>query len=135
MGDLTRSSTAPSFVTKQLRSRDSSREETFEPTIAEPEPPIAATPEATFVEGRPASSLSDVSGAAATVVTLKNAISEVLGTEDRSRIPQQQKSIEESEEGPFTITFRNVTEAGVVRGEFQSTEEALQSSTVSIVLL
>lgn len=128
--DLTRSSTAPSFVTRQLRSRDTSQEEQTETHL--PELQISSS-DIHFVEARPSSSLSDVSGAAATVVTLKNAISEVLGTEERPR-PSQKSGRDDSEEGPFTITFRNVTEAGLVRGDLQPlSDESHRAPSVSIL--
>ncbi|XP_037793557.1 uncharacterized protein LOC119589053 isoform X2 [Penaeus monodon] len=99
--DLTRSITAPSFITRDLRSRDPSHEDLLGSISSLPHQPE-----------------TEVGGL--TVINIKHALSETLADTraEESNISsvhiggEESKNIEdESEEGPFTITFKNVSEA------------------------
>ncbi|XP_069993996.1 multiple PDZ domain protein isoform X5 [Penaeus vannamei] len=99
--DLTRSITAPSFITRDLRSRDPSHEDLLGSISSLPQQPE-----------------TEVGGL--TVINIKHALSETLAETraEESNISsvhiggEENKNIEEdSEEGPFTITFKNVSEA------------------------
>ncbi|XP_042870692.1 multiple PDZ domain protein-like isoform X4 [Penaeus japonicus] len=99
--DLTRSITAPSFITRDLRSRDPSHEDLLGSISSLPQHPE-----------------TEVGGL--TVINIKHALSETLADTraEESNISsvhiggEENKDIEDdSEEGPFTITFKNVSEA------------------------
>ncbi|XP_068250447.1 uncharacterized protein [Palaemon carinicauda] len=102
-GDLTRSITAPSFITKDIRSRDPSQEDLLGS--------VTSLPQGQHLENE---------SVGQTVINIKHALSDTLaeshheesissvriGSEDPER-----KLVDDSEEGPFTITFKNVSEA------------------------
>nr|XP_045586609.1 multiple PDZ domain protein-like [Procambarus clarkii] len=110
--DLTRSITAPSFITHDLRSRDHSHEDLLGSVSSLP-------------HGQPLD--SDAEGL--TVINIKHALSETFGesrTEEANVSSvhiggEEERSLEDdSEDRPFTITFKNVSEA---QPEYSSKEE------------
>ncbi|CAL4059079.1 unnamed protein product, partial [Meganyctiphanes norvegica] len=121
-GDLTRSITAPSFITRELRSRDPSHEDLLGSNLV---------PTNHIEEGDAPEAL--------TVIKIKHALSEtsiekrtednvssVLISGDNNRQTGFSGNFEDgSEEGPFTITFKNVSEA---QSEFSTSTEELQAA-------
>ena len=108
--DLTRSITAPSFITRQIQSCDHSQEDLLGSSYSLP----AGNQQ-----------LGTEDSAAQTVINIKHALSETLssnsGQETGGKLSSSVhigkyspgESGEGEEEGPFTITFRNVSEAQV----------------------
>lgn len=105
--DLTRSITAPSFITKDIRSRDPSQEDLLGS--------VTSLPQGQHLENE---------SAGRTVINIKHALSDTLAEshhEESSPVssvhaggseePPERKLVDDSEEGPFTITFKNVSEA------------------------
>ncbi|XP_063871691.1 multiple PDZ domain protein-like isoform X16 [Scylla paramamosain] len=100
--DLTRSITAPSFITRDLRSRDPSHDD----LIGSSGSLQQGQQTETRAEGR-------------SVINIKHALSEtfVESLTEESNISsvhiggEKDRNLEDGEEGPFTITFKNVSAA------------------------
>ncbi|KAK7081714.1 hypothetical protein SK128_015111, partial [Halocaridina rubra] len=105
--DLTRSITAPSFITRDVRSREPSQDDLLGS--------VSSLPQGQQLERETAE---------LTVINIKHALSDTLaeGHHDDSNIssvhiggPEEDqgrgKLVDDNEEGPFTITFKNVSEA------------------------
>lgn len=96
--DLTRSITAPSFITRDLRSRDPSHDDLIGS--------VTSLQQGQQTEGR-------------SVINIKHALSEtfVESLTEESNISsvhiggEKDRNLEDGEEGPFTITFKNVSAA------------------------
>lgn len=100
--DLTRSITAPSFITRDLRSRDPSHDDLIGSATSLPQGHQAAETK----DGR-------------SVINIKHALSEtyVESLTEESNISsvhiggEDDRALEDGDEGPFTITFKNVSAA------------------------
>lgn len=100
--DLTRSITAPSFITRDLRSRDPSHDDLIGSATS-------------LQQGHQAAETKD----GRSVINIKHALSEtyVESLTEESNISsvhiggEDDKALEDGDEGPFTITFKNVSAA------------------------
>lgn len=100
--DLTRSITAPSFITRDLRSRDPSHDDLIGSATSLP-------------QGHQATESKD----GRSVINIKHALSEtyVESLTEESNISsvhiggEDDRALEDGDEGPFTITFKNVSAA------------------------
>ncbi|MPC36923.1 Inactivation-no-after-potential D protein [Portunus trituberculatus] len=100
--DLTRSITAPSFITRDLRSRDPSHDDLIGSA-------------ASLQQGQQTESRAE----GRSVINIKHALSEtfVESLTEESNISsvhiggEKDRNLEDGEEGPFTITFKNVSAA------------------------